>query len=136
MISVDVIEMAILFTFSKSIVLIFTNIEVIQEITNDNIWLLVMVATLDFIQGSLCGIIKALDLQTQAMFVNLVTYYVLALPIGYTLVHNCGFKLEGLWFGFAIGLTYQIISYFCLIQRSDWETIKTKSVQRRQSEKV
>ena len=61
------------------------------------------------------------------MLVNVVTYYCLALPIGYNLVINFNFKLEGLWFGFAIGLTFQIITYFCLIQKSDWDQIGSES---------
>ena len=93
-----------------------------------------MVASLDFIQGSLCGIIKALDMQTQAMFVNFVTYYVLALPIGYSLVYHHDYELEGLWFGFALGLAYQIITYFCLISRSDWNQIAIKAALRRKTE--
>ena len=74
-------------------------------------------------------------MQTQAMYVNVVTFYVLALPIAYGLVFKAEFKLEGLWYGFAIGLSYQVITYFWLIQRCNWDNISNESMKRRQSEK-
>ncbi len=75
------------------------------------------------------GPLKALGQQTNAMYVNIVTYYVFVIPLAYFFAFKCkvlsnGEKplgLIGLWFGFVIGLLHQIIMYSVLTKHTDWE---------------
>jgi|OM-RGC.v1.031709378 Na+-driven multidrug efflux pump len=90
---------------------------------------IVIVIALDFQQGCQMGPLKALGQQTNAMYVNIVTYYVFVIPLAYFFAFKCkvlsnGEKplgLIGLWFGFVIGLLHQIIMYSVLTKHTDWE---------------
>lgn len=86
----------------------------------------------DFIQGVLCGFIKCLNLQKLAIGVNFVTYYIIISPVAYFLgfvyrfgsdagEKGCG--LKGLWYAILIGQIHQIIVYFWLINRTDWQEV-------------
>ena len=51
-----------------------------------------------------CGILRGMGRTRPAMVFNLVSYWVLALPIGAWLALSRGFGLAGIWFGLALGL--------------------------------
>ena len=63
------------------------------------------------------------------MYINMVTYYVLVIPLSYFFafrwkILDNGEKplgLIGLWFGFVVGLLHQIVAYSLLIENSDWD---------------
>ena len=110
-------------------VLVFTSQESVSRLAHDIMVVIIIVIALDFQQGALYGPLKALGQQTNAMFVNFVTYYVFVIPLAYLFafkwkVLNHGEKplgLIGIWFGFVIGLLHQIIMYEVLIKNTDWE---------------
>lgn len=87
--------------------------------TDDIIIVVLIVIAMDFQQGALYGALKALGQQSTAMYINIVTYYVLVIPLSYYFAFHCkvlndGQKplgLIGLWFGFVVGLLHQIIMY-------------------------
>ena len=93
---------------------------------------------MDFQQGCLMGPLKALGQQTNAMYVNAVTYYVLVIPLAYFFAFRCkvlshGSKplgLIGLWLAFVIGLLHQILMYSALIKNADWELASAKAQER------
>ena len=76
-------------------------------------------AAQDYFQGCLFGPIKALGKYSTALRVNVVTYYVLSAPLCYVLAFPWGYELEGLWLGFIVGLTHQIVGYFVIIMKAD-----------------
>ena len=51
-----------------------------------------------------CGILRGMGRTRPAMFFNLVSYWVLGLPIGAWLALRGGYGLAGIWYGLAIGL--------------------------------
>ena len=103
----------------------------------DNIFLpFAIVSAQDFLQGCIYGGIKALELQKQAMCINFVTYYVFVTPVAFLaafyisqnwenelIVNDPGtgtLGLKGLWIGFLVGLTHQIIAYIPLLGKTHW----------------
>ena len=80
-----------LVTFREYLVLAFTSSEEIATMTNSIIFLVLIVAALDFCQAVLCGVIKALGQQKPAAYINVVTYYVIAIPLGYYFAFKGGY---------------------------------------------
>ena len=81
------------------------------------------------------GPLKALGQQTNAMYINIVTYYIFVIPFSYFFAFHYHLLISskkplglvGLWFGFVIGLLHQIIMYGVLIKNSDWHAACVKS---------
>lgn len=114
---------------------LFTNSEELLMMAETVFIPFVIVSAQDFLQGCIYGTVKALELQKEAMFTNFVTYYVFVTPTAYLTAfyvskdfseiingmdktHRLG--LYGLWLGFLVGLTHQIIAYITLLAKTDW----------------
>ena len=57
-----------------------------------------------------CGVLRGMGRTLPAMVFNLVSYWVLALPIGSWLALRRGWGLAGIWWGLAFGLGMVAIS--------------------------
>lgn len=63
-----------------------------------------LIYVLDASQVGLNGVIKGLGLQNKAQNFAFVSYFFIGLPSAYVFGIHLGFGLNGLWYGFAIGL--------------------------------
>ena len=99
---------------------------------------------MDMIQGSLSGVIKALNLQKFAMWVNCVTYYIFVVPLAvfFTFFYKAekhsferGIGLRGIYLAMFIGMIHQITAYLLLILYSDWQKIIYESEDRQDIDK-
>lgn len=125
---VNCLELLIFYNIRDKMILIFTTEERLLELTNSVMIVALIVIAQDFQQGSMYGTLKALGQQTNSMYVNIVTYYVLVIPFSFYFAFHCrildnGTKplgVMGLWLGFVIGLLHQIIMYHVLIENTDW----------------
>lgn len=116
-------------------IVIFTSQPELLEITDHIILVVLIVIAQDFQQGALYGVLKALGQQTKSMYINVVTYYVLVIPFSYYFAFHCyvGPKplgILGLWFGFVVGLSHQIVRYTLLINNADWEKASQEAFNR------
>lgn len=125
---VNCLELIFFYFVRDSFILIFTTQRELIELTDAIIYVVLIVIAQDFQQGALYGTLKALGQQTNSMYINIVTYYVLVIPLSYYFAFMCkvldGEKplgLIGLWFGFVVGLLHQIVMYSLLIEYSDWD---------------
>jgi len=50
------------------------------------------------------GLLRGVGRQEIGGYANLITYYIIALPISFGTGFGLGWKLAGLWFGVSIGL--------------------------------
>ncbi|MDP6980098.1 MAG: MATE family efflux transporter [Myxococcota bacterium] len=57
-----------------------------------------------------CGILRGMGRTLPGAGFNLLGYWVLGLPVGWWLAHRAGFGLEGIWWGFVIGLAVVALS--------------------------
>lgn len=95
----------------------------------------IIVNALDFQQGMLYGVIKAIDRQKCAAYLNFISCNVLALPLSFCCAFYFGTRTddnnkeveglgpEGLWIGFIIGYTHQCIAYQTLIALTNWKDV-------------
>ena len=80
---VNGLMLSLQFVFRRQILSIFTNNEEIINIGADMMWFSIIVNGLDFQQGLLYGVIKALVKQKCAAILNFISCNVLALPLSY-----------------------------------------------------
>ena len=108
---VNLLEFSTLFYLRFSIVTIFTSTPIVVQKTNENILLLLILMALDFCQAVLCGAIKALGKQKPSACINMITYYVFAIPIAILLAFDKtpwfqGLGQKGLWTGTIVGMAH------------------------------
>ena len=108
---------------------------------------MLVVSSMDMIQGSLSGVIKALNLQKFAMWINCVTYYIIVLPLAvyFTFFYKSssssslerGIGLRGIYLAMFFGMIHQITAYLLLIKYSDWQRViyETEDRQEKENEK-
>lgn len=67
------------------------------------------------------GILRGLGRQEIGGYVQLIAYYVVAMPISMGTAFGLGWKLHGLWAGVAIALGLVAVVEGIFLYRSDWE---------------
>ena len=73
------------YTFRKHFISIFTNSEEIQAEGLKIFVVVLIVLFIDFFQTTMQGFIKALNMQQTAVYVNLITFYIIIIPSSYLL---------------------------------------------------
>mgnify|MGYP003888489331 CR=1 FL=1 len=69
--------------------------------------ILPVAAAFQIFDGAQCvggGILRGMGRTRPAAVFNFMSYYVIALPLGYVLAFKLGLELVGIWMGLAIGL--------------------------------
>lgn len=92
--------------------------------------ILVLVATNQLSDGfnvMEAGVLRGQGRQQVGLYLNLVSYYVIALPLGYVFAFPFGLGLDGLWFGLITGVMFLAASEFVCILKSNWEHIVAES---------
>ncbi|XP_048576600.1 multidrug and toxin extrusion protein 2 isoform X2 [Nematostella vectensis] len=105
----------------KYIVLAFTDD---REVINLTIQTLPIVGTFlvfDASQGVMAGIIRGSGRQKIGLVLNVITYFIIALPLGITLTFIAHLDLLGFWCGLAVGLATQVTLYGTLLYRTNWQ---------------
>ncbi|RDX64924.1 Protein DETOXIFICATION 19, partial [Mucuna pruriens] len=85
--------------------------------------LLTISILLDSFQGVLSGVIRGIGLQHLAAYVNLATYYLIALPTSFLLGFIFNLQVKGLWIGLICGLVFQNGALLFLTWRAKWDKL-------------
>ncbi|KAK8118906.1 MATE transporter [Apiospora kogelbergensis] len=67
------------------------------------------------------GLLRGIGRQHFGGYANLLSYYLVALPISFGLAFGLDWRLEGLWIGVTIGLIIVATVEYLYIGRSDWD---------------
>ncbi|KAI8098368.1 mate-domain-containing protein [Gilbertella persicaria] len=84
----------------------------------------------DGLSGVCGGVIRGMGRQLFAAWVNLVSYYVIALPLGYYLTFVHDWDLYGLWSGLTLALFLVAIGELVFLLRVDYEEEARKTQER------
>lgn len=121
--AISLINFSIMFFGRDIIGRIFTKSPEVLKISN-HILILVSVNQLpDAFNVLGAGILRGQGRQRIGSLLNMVSYYVIALPLGYVLAFKFGFGLAGLWWGLIWGVFFLALSETICIIRSDWSKI-------------
>ncbi|PUZ51799.1 hypothetical protein GQ55_6G218900 [Panicum hallii var. hallii] len=82
----------------------------------------------DCVQGVLSGAIRGCGRQKVGASINLASYYLVAIPLGYFFAFGCHVGGMGLWFGLLCGLVVQTILLIYITLCTNWnkEALKAK----------
>ncbi|KAK6198472.1 mate-domain-containing protein [Scheffersomyces amazonensis] len=76
------------------------------------------------------GVLRGQGRQRIGSILNMISYYVIALPLCTVLAFTFKFGLQGLWYGLISGVAFLAISEYVVIYRSDWPRIIVESKER------
>lgn len=76
------------------------------------------------------GILRVLGRQSIGALLNLSSYYVFSLPLGFYLCFNREMGLEGLWIGLSLALLYCAFGSCWIVFRADWGREVEKAAER------
>ena len=96
------ISSIIFLTFPKQIVGIFTVDAELFKICVPVMFILALFQMFDGLQISLSGICKGLKQTNIVLIANFIAYWLVSIPLGYTLAFKCNMMLNGFWIGLVV----------------------------------
>lgn len=73
------------------------------------------------------GVLRGQGRQHIGSILNMISYYLIALPLGYVLGFKAGLELAGLWYGLMVGVGFLAASQFVAIYRTNWPKVLEES---------
>ena len=70
------------------------------------------------------GVIRALGIQSKAVYINLCGHWVINMSLQYLLTYRLGWGMLGMWTAKVVMETYVFIAYSILISTFDWNKAK------------
>ena len=120
-------------TFSMSIFTYIFRFEITQflapksrqnEIHNavvDTLPYLAIYMIVDQVQRTGQGAIRGMGMQKYGAMANVLSYYVIGIPIGLFLCFYCHFKVKGLWIGMSIAAATSSLGFIIIRTQINWQ---------------
>lgn len=86
-------------TFPEFLVRLFTQDDTLIKISVPVIYVLALFQVFDGLQVSLSGIFKGIKKTGVVLLSNFIAYWLISIPLGYTLAFHYHLNLKGFWFG-------------------------------------
>lgn len=116
--------------FSKWFYRLFTEDEKTLEICNE-VYILVCLGMFpDMWQGYMQGVIKALGIQHKVMWLNLIAYWVINLPLSLLLTFHLEWGFSGLWWSIIFAQMFMMFSITIMAKSANWKTACEQAYQR------
>lgn len=94
---------AIIFaTFPEFLVRLFSQDEVLIKISVPVLYVLAIFQVFDGLQVALSGIFKGIKKTGVVLLSNFIAYWLISIPVGYTLAFHYHLNLKGFWYGLAL----------------------------------
>ncbi|KAK6868325.1 putative transporter [Candida tropicalis] len=114
---------SILFTFRDFFVKLYTTDERVIELAKKVLIIGSIYQINDCLSCATAGILRGQGRQMIGGIMNLIGYYLLALPIAYIFAFILNYKLIGLWLGMLIALMFVSLSQLYFVINSNWDKI-------------
>lgn len=118
---VGVFNVTILSTLRYQLPLLFTPDSEVVDLVARTMPVCAVMQFFDCLAAISHGLLRGTGKQEFGGYANLVSYYVVALPLAFGTAFGLGWKLEGLWFGVTAGLALVSSVELWYLARSDWE---------------
>jgi MATE family multidrug resistance protein len=110
---------------------LFSNDEEVATMVSELIPISCIFMMGDAIQATIGGVLRGLGRQKFVLCLNILGFWVCAVPIGAVLTFVAGFGVAGLWWGFNIGIyASSAIGIWFLRMRVDWNLEAKKAMKR------
>jgi MATE family multidrug resistance protein len=90
----------------------------------------------DMVQGSLQGVIRALNVQKRASLIAIASHYMVSLPLAFLLTFLFEMGVKGLWIGMTFGVMLEAIFYVRLVLNTDWQDVANEAQERLKNDRV
>ncbi|KAL9997541.1 putative multi antimicrobial extrusion protein [Helianthus debilis subsp. tardiflorus] len=107
--------------FPDKLAMIFTSNNIVISMVDELSVLLSLTVLFSCIQPIFTGVALGCGWQYHVVIVNLVSYYVVGLPLGVVLERFLGFGIKGLWAGMLGGTLVQTLLLAIITIRCDWD---------------
>lgn len=118
----------ILFSFRDFFASLFTDDPLVLEIASKVLIVGAVYQINDFLSSTTGGVLRGQGRQKIAGYLNLVSYYVIALPSAVFFAFPLHLELMGLWMGMIIALVFVSVSQTYFVVASDWDAIITDCI--------
>lgn len=116
-----VINSSIIVIFRGYIARLFSEDPVVIDLLLKTLPLLALFQVTDGVAGVTGGILRGTGRQALGAYLNIVAYYVIALPLGTWLTFKGHYGLPGMWMGLTVALTISSAGGLWLVLRTDWD---------------
>lgn len=121
--------MALLFVLLKNVLPpLFTIDKEVQMVTASLLVVAAIFQLSDGVQLVMLSILRGLKDVKRPTFIAVLSYWVISLPIGYLLAFHLNIGVQGIWWGFAIGLTCAAVLLFARYYRLAYGKILIKTL--------
>ncbi|XP_050236910.1 protein DETOXIFICATION 41 isoform X2 [Mercurialis annua] len=121
---------AIVLIFRVGLTRLFTTDSVVIEAVSNLTPLLAISIFLNGVQPILSGVAIGSGWQAIVAYVNVITYYIIGLPIGCVLAFKTNLGVAGIWWGIIIGVVFQTGALIIITARTNWDAEVEKTAQR------
>ncbi|CAO1637014.1 unnamed protein product [Parajaminaea phylloscopi] len=121
---------SLLVIFRRPIASLFSEDAEVIELLITTLPLLALFQVADGISGVSGGIMRGTGRQHLAAYLNMVSYYVISLPLGAYLTLKTSLGLPGMWIGLTTALAVSSVGGLWLVSRTDWD-VEVRKVQAR-----
>lgn len=109
---------------------LFTSDDNVVQLVSKIMPLCAMFQIADGLAGVCGGVVRGMGRQSFAAWINLISYYVIALPLGYYLTFVMDWGLSGLWLSLTLALFLVASSTLIFLYLSDWDAEVRKTQNR------
>ena len=123
------------FLFRRSVAELYTDDPSVIALFESTSFLVTLLQILDASTAQTNGILRGLGLQRIGGFCQVFSYYVIGLPIAFSLAFGADWKLQGLWTGMNIAILTVVIveTWYLFYYKRDWqEAVDMARVRNRQ----
>ncbi|KAJ4414482.1 hypothetical protein N0V85_003133 [Neurospora sp. IMI 360204] len=118
---VGLFNVTLLSVFRNQIALLFTQDPEVIKLVAQTLPVCAIMQLFDGMAAVSHGLLRGIGRQEIGGYVNLIAYYVIALPISLGLGFGLGWNLVGLWMGVSFGLLLVSLVEYWFVWYSDWE---------------
>ncbi|GME96349.1 unnamed protein product [Ambrosiozyma monospora] len=118
-----------MFTFKRNITQLFSSDSKVIDLASHVLILSAGNQVLDVVACVCGGILRGQGRQHVGGWLNLLTYYVLALPAAFFCGFNLNLGLFGLWIGMVVAITTIALGELWFVMRCDWDFVIQCSIQ-------
>ncbi|KAI4351682.1 hypothetical protein L6164_006018 [Bauhinia variegata] len=101
--------------------IIFTSNKTLEEAVANLAYLLAATMVLNSVQPVISGVAIGGGWQALVAYINIASYYIFGLPLGYLLGYKANLGVKGLWGGMICGITLQTLLLLIVIYKTNWD---------------
>lgn len=76
------------------------------------------------------GLLRGQGRQKMGSVLNMISYYVISLPLGFFLAFHVNLGLKGLWYGLMSGVFFLSLSQLAMVLTTNWDSVIIESLRR------